>query len=235
MAAIVTGWIIGVLGVLLAAGGAWLATLGDTWAYIVLGLGWAVTGALLIARRRAALWVYAALLLFTLVWSLFEAGLDRWALAPRCALFWLVGLWLLTPWVSDWRWQLGREDNPWYPTMRLFRQAEGEAWPAVIDRLVGELSAVVTGDPPRLMPFRALGEKRATQAAAIIAAQESSAARQAIDESTGTFMPRLIACTSRKTTCKANHRARFMMTPTTAAVIAPSAADSALLPRSASM
>jgi tetratricopeptide (TPR) repeat protein len=80
--------------------------------------------------------------------------------------------WLLTPWVSDWRWQLDREDNPWYPTMRLFRQIEGQEWPAVIDRLVGELSAVVKGDRARLTPFRAVGEKRAAQAAAIIAAQE---------------------------------------------------------------
>ena len=80
--------------------------------------------------------------------------------------------WLLTPWVSDWRWQLDREDNPWYPTMRLFRQIEGQEWPAVIDHLVGVLSAVVKGDRARLMPFRALGEKRAAQAAAIIAAQE---------------------------------------------------------------
>jgi quinoprotein glucose dehydrogenase len=100
MAAMVTGWILLLLGVLLAAGGVWLAALGDTWAYIVLGAGWAVTGGLLIARRRVALWVYAATLLFTLVWALFEAGLDRWALAPRLALFWLVGLWLLTPWIT---------------------------------------------------------------------------------------------------------------------------------------
>ncbi len=80
--------------------------------------------------------------------------------------------WLLTPWVSDWRWLLDREDNPWYPTMRLFRQVEGETWPTVIDRVAGELSAVVKGDPTHLMPFQALGEKRAAQAAAIIAAQE---------------------------------------------------------------
>ena len=100
MAAMVTGWVMSVLGLLLAGGGIRLATLGGTWAYIVLGIGWLVTGALLIARRRVALWTYAALLAFTLVWALLEAGLDRWALAPRLALFWLVGLWLLTPWVS---------------------------------------------------------------------------------------------------------------------------------------
>ena len=100
MAAIVTGWVMLVLGLLLAGGGVRLAMLGGSWSYIVLGLGWLATGALLIGRRRAALWTYAALLAFTLGWAIFEAGLDRWALAPRLALFWLVGLWLLTPWVS---------------------------------------------------------------------------------------------------------------------------------------
>ena len=100
MAATVTGWVMLALGVLLAGGGIRLATLGGTWAYIVLGIGWLMTGVLLIARRRVALWSYAALLAFTLVWALLEAGLDRWALAPRLALFWLVGLWLLTPCVS---------------------------------------------------------------------------------------------------------------------------------------
>jgi hypothetical protein len=31
-------------------------------------------------------------------------------------------VWVLLPFVPDWRWMLNREDNPWYPTMRLFRQ-----------------------------------------------------------------------------------------------------------------
>ena len=100
MAAMVTGWVMLVLGVILAGGGVRLATLGGTWAYVVLGIGWLLTGAFLIARRHVALWIYAALLAFTLAWALLEAGIDRWALAPRLALFWLVGLWLLTPWVS---------------------------------------------------------------------------------------------------------------------------------------
>ena len=34
-------------------------------------------------------------------------------------------VWVLLPWVTDWRWMLDREDNPWYPTMRLFRQTRG--------------------------------------------------------------------------------------------------------------
>jgi ADP-heptose:LPS heptosyltransferase len=35
-------------------------------------------------------------------------------------------VWVLLPWVTDWRWLLEREDNPWYPTMRLFRQKKGQ-------------------------------------------------------------------------------------------------------------
>jgi quinoprotein glucose dehydrogenase len=100
MAAMVSGWVMLVLGGLLAAGGVRLAVLGGTWAYIVLGIGCLLAGGFLIARRRISLSIYAALLDFALAWALWEAGLDRWALAPRLALFWLVGLWLLTPWVG---------------------------------------------------------------------------------------------------------------------------------------
>ena len=44
----------------------------------------------------------------------------------------------------DWRWQLDREDSPWYPTMRLFRQATLGQWSDVFDawpRSVAEPSA----------------------------------------------------------------------------------------------
>lgn len=37
--------------------------------------------------------------------------------------------------VPDWRWLLEREDSPWYPTMRLFRQRERGDWVGVIDRV----------------------------------------------------------------------------------------------------
>lgn len=48
-------------------------------------------------------------------------------------------VWLLLPHVPDWRWLLGREDSPWYPTMRLFRQPSRGDWTAVVARVAAEL------------------------------------------------------------------------------------------------
>jgi tetratricopeptide (TPR) repeat protein len=78
-------------------------------------------------------------------------------------------VWLLLPRVADWRWMFTREDTLWYPTMRLFRQRDGESWAEVIKRVAAELKAVVRGDARRLMPFKAAGERRAAEAAAIVA------------------------------------------------------------------
>lgn len=43
--------------------------------------------------------------------------------------------WLCLPFVPDWRWLLEREDSPWYPTVRLFRQPAAGNWPAVFERV----------------------------------------------------------------------------------------------------
>ena len=47
--------------------------------------------------------------------------------------------WTLLPFNSDWRWMLDRDDSPWYPTMRLFRQPAPGRWDVVIDQVVREL------------------------------------------------------------------------------------------------
>ena len=49
-------------------------------------------------------------------------------------------VWVLLPFESDWRWMLDREDSPWYPTMRLFRQpTRAGGWAPVVDRVRQEL------------------------------------------------------------------------------------------------
>jgi tetratricopeptide (TPR) repeat protein len=50
-----------------------------------------------------------------------------------------VETWALIPFVPDWRWMLDREDTPWYPSMRLFRQATRGDWMQVIERLAAAL------------------------------------------------------------------------------------------------
>jgi tetratricopeptide (TPR) repeat protein len=79
--------------------------------------------------------------------------------------------WVLLPSVTDWRWLIGREDNPWYPTMRLFRQQDAAPWADVIARVTAELERVSRGDAAPLTPHREGGERRAAMAAEIIAAQ----------------------------------------------------------------
>jgi len=46
-------------------------------------------------------------------------------------------VWVLLSFVPDWRWMMDREDSPWYPTMRLFRQKHYGDWEGVLGR-VGE-------------------------------------------------------------------------------------------------
>jgi len=51
-------------------------------------------------------------------------------------------LWLLVRWESDYRWMLGREDTPWYPTARLFRQPSLGDWQSVVRSVHESLSDI---------------------------------------------------------------------------------------------
>ena len=51
-------------------------------------------------------------------------------------------VWVLLAAIPDWRWMLDREDSPWYPTMRLFRQKNRGNWTAPIDEAARELAAL---------------------------------------------------------------------------------------------
>uniref|UniRef100_UPI0024459B8D glycosyltransferase family 9 protein n=1 Tax=Burkholderia gladioli TaxID=28095 RepID=UPI0024459B8D len=50
---------------------------------------------------------------------------------------------VLLPHTPDFRWMLDRDDNPWYPGARLFRQARPGDWPAVIERVGNALLAMM--------------------------------------------------------------------------------------------
>ena len=49
-------------------------------------------------------------------------------------------VWIAVSAHSDWRWLLGREDTPWYPSMRLFRQSELDRWDDVFERIAQALA-----------------------------------------------------------------------------------------------
>jgi hypothetical protein len=53
--------------------------------------------------------------------------------------------WILLPFSPDWRWLLGRDDSPWYPTARLFRQPQPGDWDTPIRRLAEALRALPRG------------------------------------------------------------------------------------------
>ena len=50
-----------------------------------------------------------------------------------------VSVWVLIPQGNDWRWLHGRSDSPWYPTLRLFRQARNRNWTPIISDMANDL------------------------------------------------------------------------------------------------
>src|SRR5262249_11170673 len=59
-------------------------------------------------------------------------------------------VWLLLPFVPDWRWLLDREDSPWSPTLRLFRQPQRDDWASVFARIGRELRLLLDREPRQL-------------------------------------------------------------------------------------
>ena len=53
-------------------------------------------------------------------------------------------VWTLLPFAPDWRWLLNRDDSPWYPTMRLFRQPSPGDWKSVINQVLKELQKKIS-------------------------------------------------------------------------------------------
>jgi hypothetical protein len=58
----------------------------------------------------------------------------------------------MLPAASDWRWLVDRDDSPWYPTARLFRQAVRGAWAPVVDRLEAALTEMAVSARAQRLP-----------------------------------------------------------------------------------
>ncbi len=65
-------------------------------------------------------------------------------------------VWVVLPFVPDWRWMMDREDSPWYPSMRLFRQRRRGDWIDVFEHVARRLESVIAGESPVLSPIPGL-------------------------------------------------------------------------------
>jgi ADP-heptose:LPS heptosyltransferase len=73
-------------------------------------------------------------------------------------------VWVMLPFVPDWRWLIGREDNPWYPTLRAFRSPRRGDWEAVVAEVAEALARRVA---EAAAPSRAFGAAPASDDAAL--------------------------------------------------------------------
>lgn len=83
--------------VYLVISGVWLAVIGGSFYYIVIGVALFIVALLFKRHAVSAVWLYTLALLATIVWSLWEVGTDFWALAPRLDILFLLGLAFLVP------------------------------------------------------------------------------------------------------------------------------------------
>jgi len=75
-------------------------------------------------------------------------------------------VWVVLPFMPDYRWLMQRPDTPWYPTMRLFRQTAPNNWGPVMSELVAALrqrAAAGRGAPAAPVPV-VMGEAAAQPA-----------------------------------------------------------------------
>ncbi len=96
----VVGVVLILMALALGAAGAWLAAIGGSWYYVIAALALLIVGELLRRGSPWAITLYAALVAATIAWALWEVGLDWWPLAARLDVWFVIGLLLLTPWVS---------------------------------------------------------------------------------------------------------------------------------------
>ena len=74
---------------------------------------------------------------------------------------WACRVWLLIPWMPDWRWLLHREDSPWYPSVRILRQPTYRDWASVLQSLSSDLNELA-------QPQSAAGQRRQQAAHALV-------------------------------------------------------------------
>ncbi|MFN3559050.1 MAG: membrane-bound PQQ-dependent dehydrogenase, glucose/quinate/shikimate family, partial [Brevundimonas sp.] len=80
---IALGVVLGLIGVTLTIGGGWLIGLGGSWYYLLAGLGLLASGVLLVRRSLLGAFIYIGVFVLTVLWAVWEVGIDGWGLVPR--------------------------------------------------------------------------------------------------------------------------------------------------------
>ncbi|TBU81664.1 membrane-bound PQQ-dependent dehydrogenase, glucose/quinate/shikimate family [Pseudomonas daroniae] len=89
---LIVGVLVALVGLALLGGGGYLASLGGSWYFLIMGLAVVVSGALIAARKPAGAWLFAVALLGTLAWALADVGLVFWPLFSRLFTFGAIAL-----------------------------------------------------------------------------------------------------------------------------------------------
>jgi len=82
--------------------------------------------------------------------------------------------WVALGAAPDWRWMLDRQDTPWYPTMRLFRQHADGDWAGVFERMAQSLVTWTCGSPHPALSQRERVEMRQERGAELTCALNQS-------------------------------------------------------------
>jgi quinoprotein glucose dehydrogenase len=101
MLVILTALVLAAIGLMIGGGGIWLIILGGSWYYLIAGIGFLLTAWFLLRRSAEALWIYAAVVVGSILWAVWEVGFDWWQLGARGGVIVVLGLWLWTPWIRN--------------------------------------------------------------------------------------------------------------------------------------
>lgn len=69
-----------------------------------------------------------------------------------------VPTWVGLKQTPDWRWLLDRQDSPWYPSMRLYRQKRSNNWDDVFDDIQADIKRVINGEALPIIPYQAIDQ-----------------------------------------------------------------------------
>lgn len=97
--AVLTGSLVALVGLAYIVLGGWLAFVGGTLVFLLLGVGFFISGVLLFRQRFSGVWLYLLMFLACAGWAIWEVGLDGWQLMPRLLVVAVLGVWISMPWV----------------------------------------------------------------------------------------------------------------------------------------